>query len=60
MEMANAGVGLGDALMLAKQGSNGNEMWNNPFVYLILLAAFGGALVVSVAGVVMVLLSKAL
>ena len=42
MEMANAGVGLGDALMLAKQGSNGNEMWNNPFVYLILLAAFGG------------------
>lgn len=42
MEMTNAGVGLGDALMLAKQGSNGNEMWNNPFVYLILLAAFGG------------------
>ena len=35
MEMANAGVGLGDALMLAKQGSNGNEMWNNPFVYSI-------------------------
>ena len=33
MEMANAGVGLGDALMLAKQGNcDGNQMWNNPFV----------------------------
>lgn len=42
MEMANAGVGLGDALMLAKQGNCDNQMWNNPFVYLILLAAFGG------------------
>jgi hypothetical protein len=41
--MENAGVGLGDALMLAKQGNyDGNQMWNNPFVYLILLAAFGG------------------
>lgn len=39
--MEQAGVGLGDALMLANK-NNGNEMWNNPFVYLILLAAFGG------------------
>lgn len=38
--MESTGVNIGDALMLAKQ--NGNEMWNNPFVYLILLAAFGG------------------
>lgn len=60
MEMANAGVGLGDALMLAKQGSNGNEMWNNPFVYLILLAAFGGGFGGFGGWVVMVLLSKVL
>ena len=60
MEMANAGVGLGDALMLAKQGSNGNEMWNNPLYTLSSQLPLVVALVVSVVGVVMVLLSKVL
>ena len=39
-------VGLGDAMLLAQRNNSGCDgmgaMWNNPFVYLIWLAFFGG------------------
>ena len=42
----NAMVGLGDAMLLAQRNNGGcgdmGAMWNNPFVYLIWLAFFGG------------------
>ena len=45
--MTTAGVSLGDAMLMCN-GRNGygcgdyNNMWNNPFMYLIWLAMFNG------------------
>ena len=36
----NEGLSAGDILALTKD--NDNEMWNNPFIYLVWLALLGG------------------
>lgn len=45
-EMTHTGIGLGDAMIMARQGNCDNNgwggAWNNPFMYLIWLAMFGG------------------
>lgn len=44
--MEGTGIGLGDAMLLAQRNNGAcgdmSGMWNNPFVYLIWLAFFGG------------------
>lgn len=45
--METSSIGLGDAMLLAQRNNGYNDggmngMWNNPFVYLIWLAFFGG------------------
>lgn len=45
-EMTSTGIGLGDAMILGRQGWNNDNqyayMWNNPFFYLIFMGLFGG------------------
>ena len=43
-EMTSTGIGLGDAMILGRQGWNNDNygyMWNNPFFYLIFMGLFG-------------------
>lgn len=52
-EMQNTGIGLGDAMIMARQGWNNegyNGMWNNPFFYLIFLALFGNGGIGGIGG----------